>query len=368
MARTGIRGWTQKLVTQPRVLLAVKTALAASLAWFLAPLIPFLDSHYSYYAPLGAVVSMYPTLVRSVRTAVQAMAGLAVGAAVAFGVLATGAPGVVKVALAVGIGVLLAGWRLLGEGRNWVPMTALFVLLIGGGDADNYSVNYLVHVVFGAIVGTLVNLFVIPPLYLRDASERLDTLRDRVGGYVRDLADALDDDSPGDHDWQADVTSLEETAASVRSAVVQADESRKGNPRGRRAGGQVDQDYQRMRALEHTLFYVRDLTDLLSRLFASDAGVSGGEQSAEGGTAPPETQSAAVFGELQAAMRAVGDLIATPVQADQSAEYLSAAEDAVAALSRSLDERAESVTSVAIGVAASVSLRSIIDLSRPFVA
>ncbi|WP_158603864.1 FUSC family protein [Cryobacterium tepidiphilum] len=351
-------------MTQPRVLLAFKTALAASIAWFLAPHLPFLDSDYSYYAPLGAVISMYPTLVRSVRTAVQAMAGLAVGAAVAFGALALGAPGVFKVALVVGVGVLLAGWRLLGEGRSWVPVTALFVLLIGGGDADAYSINYLVHVVFGAIVGTLVNLFIVPPLYLRDAEERLDKLRDRVADYLRNLADALDDDPPGDHDWSTDIGNLEEAAGTVRSAVSQADESRKGNPRGRRAGKQVNQDYQRMRALEHALFYVRDLTDLLRRFLTSDS-EDGEEDGAGDETA---VDSAVVTRELQAAIGAVGELIASPVRAEESADRLQAAEDAVATLSRSLDQRVGTATSVSIGVAASVSLRSIIDVSRPFVA
>lgn len=358
MPGTGIRGWARKTMTQPRVLLAVKTALAASVAWYLAPLIPFVDSHYSYYAPLGAIISMYPTLVRSVRTAVQVVIGLAVGAGLAFGVLAIGVPGVVRVALVAGIGVLLAGWRQLGEGRGWVPLTALFVLLIGGRDADNYSVNYLVHAVFGAVVGTLVNVFIVPPLYVRDAGQRLDTLRDHVGDYLRRLADALDDDPPGDHDWQADVGNLGDTASAVRSAVSQADESRKGNPRGRRAGGQVDQDYQRMRALEHTLFYVRDLTDVL-RGFLSDDGGKGDETA---------HQSAAVIEELQAAIRAVGELISSSADDDRSTERLAAAEEAVDTLRRSLDERAGSVTSAAIAVAASVSLRSIIEVSRPFVA
>lgn len=357
MPRSSVRGWARRMVTQPRALLAVKTALAASVAWYLAPHIPFLDSHYSYYAPLGAVISMYPTLVRSVRTAVQAMAGLAVGAGVAFSVLWLDVPGVVKVALAVGVGVVLAGWRLLGEGRSWVPMTALFVLVLGGRNADNYSVNYLVHVVLGAVIGTLVNLLIVPPLYLRDAGERLDALRDRVGDYLHGLADALNGDAAGERDWQGDVTDLEETAGTVRSAVAQADESRKGNPRGRRAGGEVDQDYQRLRTLEHALFYVRDLTDLLRGFLERDD---------EDGDAA--MQSARVTGELQSAIGAVGDLIASPVRAEQSADRLHAAEEAVAALTRSLDERADSATSVSTAVAASVSLRSIVDLARPFVA
>lgn len=355
MAGRGIGGWARKLANQPRVLLAVKTALAASVAWLLAPLIPFLDSHYSYYAPMGAVISMYPTLVRSVRTGLQALIGLAVGAAVAFGVLALPAPRVVGVAVAVGVGVLLAGWRLLGEGRNWVPMTALFVLLIGGGQADNYSVNYLFHVVLGVIVGALVNLLVIPPLYLRNAEERLNHLRDRAAQFLRDLADALDEHETDEPEWTTDVAGLEETARNVRDAVAQADESRRGNPRGRRAGGQVNQDYERMRALEHTLFYVRDLTDLLAGFY------SRGEDE--------PALSERVPAQLPAAIRAVADLIGAPLHGEDAPALLQSAEEALVALSRSLDEQAAGrPSSVAVGMAASVSLSSIVEVSRPFAA
>ena len=43
-------------------------AAAAVLAWYLAPLVPLASSEYSYYAPLGVLVSMYPTVARSAMT------------------------------------------------------------------------------------------------------------------------------------------------------------------------------------------------------------------------------------------------------------------------------------------------------------
>lgn len=126
-------------MSRPRVLLAAKTAFAASIAWYIAPYLPFTDAQYSYYAPLGAVISMYPTIMRSLRTGLQALLALAVGAALAFAVIWMPIPHVASVAIVVGIGVLIAGWRVLGDSRNWVPIAALFVLLIGGVDADRYS-------------------------------------------------------------------------------------------------------------------------------------------------------------------------------------------------------------------------------------
>lgn len=339
-----LRGWVTNIMTQPRLLLAAKTAFAASVAWLLAPHLPFIDAHYSYYAPLGAVVSMYPTLISSVRTGLQALAGLAVGAGLAFGVLALGGPRVIGVALVVGFGVLLSGVRILGAGRSWVPITALFVLLIGGPKADQYSWNYLVHMLFGVVVGVVVNVAILPPLYLRRASARLDTLRDHVAGHLGEIAGWLRDGVDDDHDWSSGVDRLNDTAREVRAAVQQADESRRGNPRGRRAGDTIDLDYRRLRALERTLFFVRDLNEVLAETHPLDGG------------------------ELPRALDSVAALVAAPVQGEQSSDRLAAAEESLAELQRTLDRDAETPSDVADDMAVTVALRHIVDASRPFVA
>ena len=55
----------KKWVTHSRVLLAAKTALAVGIAWLIAPLVPGVADDYPYYAPLGALVSMTPTMMGS---------------------------------------------------------------------------------------------------------------------------------------------------------------------------------------------------------------------------------------------------------------------------------------------------------------
>jgi len=355
--------------TQPRVLLALKTAFAASVAWLLAPLIPLADAEYSYYAPLGAVISMYPTLVRSVRTGVQALAGLAVGAAVAFAALALGGPSVVSVALVVGVGVLLAGIRVLGAGRDWVPITGLFVLLVGGIDADEYSVNYLVHMVLGVIVGVIVNVSIVPPLYLQTAEARLNRLRDLVAERMRDLAEWVREHPGDDHDWSEPMADLEETARSVREEVREADESRRGNPRGRNAGKKIDEEYQRLRALERVLFFLRDLTDVLGGFQSVDERVADSDRHGSGRQAHDWQPGQAARSELSAAIEDAATLVASDMYGDQSRDHLAAAEASLDSLDGALDERAEGRPSRVAGqVAAAVSLRRIVDAARPFVA
>lgn len=355
--------------TQPRVLLALKTAFAASVAWLLAPLIPLADAEYSYYAPLGAVISMYPTLVRSVRTGAQALAGLAVGAAVAFAALALGGPSVVSVALVVGVGVLLAGIRVLGAGRDWVPITGLFVLLVGGIDADEYSVNYLAHMVLGVIVGVIVNVSIVPPLYLQTAEARLNRLRDLVAERMRDLAEWVREHPGDDHDWSEPMADLEETARSVREEVREADESRRGNPRGRNAGKKIDEDYERLRALERVLFFLRDLTDVLGGFPSADERVADSDRHGPDRQALDWQAAQAARSELSAAIEDAATLVASDMYGDQSRDHLAAAEASLDSLDGALDERAEGRPSRVAGqVAAAVSLRRIVDAARPFVA
>lgn len=341
-------------MSRPRVLLAAKTAFAASIAWYIAPYLPFTDAQYSYYAPLGAVISMYPTIMRSLRTGLQALLALAVGAALAFAVIWMPIPHVASVAIVVGIGVLIAGWHVLGDSRNWVPIAALFVLLIGGVDADRYSANYLIHVLFGILVGVAVNLLVVPPLYTRSARERLNELRDLVARHLREMAAAFTEDDPQKRDWSRALARLENTKREVRDAVEQADEARRGNPRGRRVSDQIDEDYRRLRALERVLFFVRDLTDVL-----------GGFEERELARFPIRVE---VRQELGDAIDRTAALVAAPVHADDAPDRLDDAEEAFGRFERSLDESVQGPpSSAADAVSASLALRRIIDAARPFV-
>ncbi len=89
------RRWWSDAITADRLLLAAKTAAAAALAWYLAPLVPLAQSEYSYYAPLGVLVSMYPTVARSASSGAQAVVGLALGIGlglVSLAVVATACP------------------------------------------------------------------------------------------------------------------------------------------------------------------------------------------------------------------------------------------------------------------------------------
>jgi uncharacterized membrane protein YgaE (UPF0421/DUF939 family) len=151
-------------VTGQRLQLAAKAALAAGLAFFLAPFMPGSAADYPYYAPLGALVSMYHNVAGSVRQGLQTLVGLAMGIGLAFLLVNVSDPSPVTVAVFMGFGVLLSGLPHLGSGRDWIPTAALLVLLVGGRNPDDFSFGYLIQMGAGVAVGITVNFLVFPPL------------------------------------------------------------------------------------------------------------------------------------------------------------------------------------------------------------
>src|SRR5690606_1295535 len=141
--------------------------------------------------PLGALIVMVPTLMGSLRLTLQTALGLLLGIALAFAVIFSPLPGVVSVALAVGIGVLLGGLGGLGAGRDYVPIAALFVLVIGGSDAEDYSLGYLLQMGLGMIIGIAVNAVVLPPLWLRESSDAVSRLRQQIATLLDHAAERL---------------------------------------------------------------------------------------------------------------------------------------------------------------------------------
>jgi uncharacterized membrane protein YccC len=150
-----LRPWHNSTINSSRLLLALKAALACMLAYMVAPFMPGVVAQYPYYAPLGALVAMYPSLAGSLRTAGQTLLGLGVGMILALLVQLTPWPVVITLFPAIALGVILAGVRRFGAGADYIPITALFVLVVGGPNADNYSLGYIVQMATGAAIGLI---------------------------------------------------------------------------------------------------------------------------------------------------------------------------------------------------------------------
>lgn len=248
-----------------RLQLAAKAALAAGLAFLIAPLMPGAAANYPYYAPLGALVVMYHNVAGSVRQGLQALAGLAIGIGMAFVLVSIADPSPLTVAVFMGFGVLLGGLPWIGSGSDWIPTAALLVLLVGGSNPDDFSFGYLLQMGVGVAVGIGVNFLIFPPLHLTAAAASMDELRLALGRQLTDMGAALKEEWPPKHeDWSNRSDELAAAARSVRHLVKEADASRRANPRRKLHPHDVDRDYRNLRELERVTFHIQDMTDVLS--------------------------------------------------------------------------------------------------------
>lgn len=264
-------GWRATLNARPQLALAVKAAIAAALAWLLVlPLGGFADD-YPYYAPLGAVIAVTSTLASSLRSALQAITAIAAGATIAATTQALEVPHVVGLAAVVGIGTLIGGWSRLGEMASWVPISALFVLIVGGDHPAYYVAAYLGLTSLGAAAGVVVN-GAFPPLPLTLNSLTMRRLRAVLADQLDDLADGLrQPDPPGSDEWQGRRWALAPHVAEMHRLAQQVAEARRANWRERRWRAVADRQRQHALTLGRLAGLVEDLVELVTDREYADA-------------------------------------------------------------------------------------------------
>lgn len=347
-----LKGIVQSLrdaVAPARLLLAAKTAIAVGIAWVVGPLMPGVTDDYPYYAPFGALISMYPTLMSSARSSIQTLLGLGVGVGLAAVIVLTAGPSLWTVLLAVGLGTLISGTGWFGTGREYIPMAALFVLIIGGSRAEDYSLGYVTQTAVGIAIGLGVNLLIPPAPLGAEAAARIDAFQHRLAAHLHDIADAVAEAWPPEHSsWDQGAGALAETSRSLRGALAEADESRRWNPRARRRRADTGPDHERLGMLDDVAHQIRDISGCLGDTIWQRPG-----------SFPLDPQ---LDRPLSAAAHAVADLLADDrdeavrVQADKAVEELLSAVHA-----RSMD--AEAVTGP--GVLTAMHLQRILVLLDP---
>jgi uncharacterized membrane protein YgaE (UPF0421/DUF939 family) len=331
-----------------RIQLAIKAALAVGIAWTVAPLVPGIASQYPYYAPLGALVSMYPTVSGSAKAGLQTLIGLVTGMALALIALVFGGPSVWTIALIVGLGVLLAGIPRLGAGKDYLPMAALFVLVLGGDDPDGYSLGYAVQMLVGVAVGLTVNAIVFPPLHLSGAVDGLASLRLSLARQLKEMGTAISESWPPEHeDWSKRRTELVAFSREVRESVQLADSSRYGNLRSRRHQRDLSADYRALRAMERVTLYVEDMTEVLATAIWT---------SPEDMPVPAELAD-----QLSEAMLACGEAVETW---DAGTDEFSEAKDAVRRLQIDMNSAASPDSPVDVTASLAMSMRRILRTVR----
>jgi hypothetical protein len=293
---------------------------------------------------------MHPTVAASAKHGLQSLLGLGLGIAMAFAVTTvTAAPTALAVAVVVGLGVVIGGLPRLGSASEWVPMAALFVLVLGASNAQGFSFAYVLQMAMGVAVGFAVNWLVFPPLHLEGIDPAIDGHQRALSKQLRDMARAMTESWPPNHeDWASRSGELARTAAAVRTAVHEAQLSAKANPRSHHRAGRLAGDLAGLRTVERLTFHVQDITDVLASVIWEE----------NAGTVIPE----GVPRNLSKALEDVAAVIGQWRNGDAE-DFKSALEEArasLAALGGAVTEVAAGQASVNATASVAMSLRRII--------
>ena len=171
----------------------------------------------------------------------------------------------VGIGLVVGAGTLVGSWKRVGAMGSWVPVSALFILIVGRTDTDGYVLAYLGLTAVGAGVGVLVNV-VAPPLPLVATRRIQESLRDVIADQMEGLARGLRRDSlPTADEWHEGAYRMEERADRARDLVAQTQDAAGMNWRVRRWRDATSDLLRQDEALGEMAFVLRQLVALLSR-------------------------------------------------------------------------------------------------------
>jgi uncharacterized membrane protein YgaE (UPF0421/DUF939 family) len=257
---------TRELLREPWVQRGVRAALAAALAWQVAVLLPPPLATYAYYAPLGAVIAVHPTVADSAAAAWRTVLAILLGFALAVAVqeVIPPAPGALTIALIVALAVGVEQWRVLREHASWVSFAAVLMLTVGTSDPARYAVGYAGLTLLGAAIGVLVTTVLFPPLQLTTAVRRIAHTRALLARHLQDMAAELRrGEVPTPEMWIGRGQELEAALDRMRVAEGVVERARRANPRARRWGGAAASVREQSRALDRVAVLVDDLTMLV---------------------------------------------------------------------------------------------------------
>jgi hypothetical protein len=257
---------TRELLREAWVQRGVRAALAAALAWQVAVLLPPPLAQYAYYAPLGAVIAVHPTVADSAAAAWRTVVAILLGFALAVTVheLTQPLPGALTIAIIVALAVGIEQWRMLREHASWVSFAAVLMLTVGAANPARYAVGYAGLTLLGAAIGVLVTTVLFPPLQLTTAVRRIDTTRGLLARHLQDIATGLRrGEVPTPDVWLRRGRELETALDRMRVAEGVVERARRANPRARRWGGSAASIREQSRALDRVAVLVDDLTTLV---------------------------------------------------------------------------------------------------------
>ncbi|MFB4314150.1 FUSC family protein [Actinomadura sp. 21ATH] len=217
-----------------RLEITVKAVAASVLAWLAAR--HLLGHPQPYFAPLAALLGVYPTMVRSLRESLGYAAGFLAGGLLAIPVGLLIGPNALGIAAVLVVALVVAQWRWFGDQASQVAFTALFALLVGGHEVVSYVLPRLADVAVGLAAGLTISAVVFPPVRLRRAEHALLELRDDLADATERIAGAATQDDDWWPRWRERERHLLARQDRAHQAFDQGRDSLRANPRARLRG------------------------------------------------------------------------------------------------------------------------------------
>ncbi|PSK96574.1 aromatic acid exporter family member 1 [Murinocardiopsis flavida] len=219
------------------LLLVLKSAVAATIAWFVADTL--IQAQSPAFAPFSAVlmvqVTVYQSVVQSLRYVLAVAVGVGLQAVLGF----MAGPDLLTFAMVALAALTLARWRRLGAQGSQVATAAFFAFstfITTTTTVDRLAAlgQIVVLVLVGCAIGVLVNLLLFPPMRYRSAEYGVRSLAHSLCDLLGDMAGALrgsELEEERTDQWHYRATRMGPLVARARSSVETASESVYYNPR-----------------------------------------------------------------------------------------------------------------------------------------
>ncbi len=180
---------TLTLARRSPLLQVLKTSVAAVVAWVVASFA--LQQPLPIFAAIAALLVVQPSVTQSIEKGLERSIGVVAGVAIAIGAGQLFGDHSWVILSVIIISIIVAWALRLGPGSaNQIPISAMLVIALGGQDSG-YAFERIIETVIGALIGLIVNLAIVAPVFVSPARVAVASLTKRTTAVLESLARAL---------------------------------------------------------------------------------------------------------------------------------------------------------------------------------
>lgn len=247
-----------------------KASAAAILTWFVC--ITLFDTELPIFGAIAALIVMQDSVDDSLTKGIERIVGVLIGVSVALGAATVFGPQswlfIAAIIVAMAVGWLL---RMTPASTNQVAISALLMIALGGTQLD-YGIERIYETAVGALIGVLLNAFVVAPVRTSHVHLALADLTNNTADVLRKIADSLD--APRERPWLddmlAEARALTVQRTQVHALLRTARESLRFNPRSRRYREGLVADDLLFQRLQHIVNQVVGMARAISDNYVKD--------------------------------------------------------------------------------------------------